>query len=311
MTLMHAMRIHEFGGPEILRLETLPVPVPQDDEILVRIAAASVNPVDYKTREGKFPPVTKDNLPITLGRDLAGTVESFGSAVQGAAKGDAVFALLGRDRGAYAQFVTVKPGEFAAQPKNLEPVQAAAVPLAALTAWQGMFVHGGLRSGQRVLIHGGAGGVGHLAIQLAKAKGAFVVTTASKDDLDFVREIGADQAIDYKNQKFEDEVKDIDLVYDLIGGDTQTRSFAVLKNGGALVSTLKEPDKARAKEKNLHTAHYMAEPNAAQLAEIGGLIASGKVKPSIQATFPLEDAGKAQSLLEGSHVRGKVVLTVA
>jgi NADPH:quinone reductase-like Zn-dependent oxidoreductase len=310
MSLMRAIRIHQFGGPEVLALEQLAVPVPQDDEILVRIAAASINPVDYKTREGKFPPVGKDKLPITMGRDLAGIVEKCGSAVTGVSAGDAVFALLGTDRGAYAQFVTVRQSQFAPQPKNLDAIHAAAVPLAALTAWQGMFVHGGLKAGQRVLIHGGAGGVGHLAIQLAKARGAFVATTASKDDLDFVREIGADQAIDYKNQKFEDEVKDIDLVYDLIGGETQARSFAVLRNGGALVSTLKEPDKDKAKEKNLRTAHYMAEPNAAQLAEIGDLIEAGKVKPVIQATFPLDDAAKAQTLLEGSHVRGKVVLTV-
>jgi len=308
MTMMRAIRIHEFGGPQVLRNEEIPLPQPKAGEILVRIAAASVNPVDYKTREGKFPAVGEKDLPLTLGRDLAGEVTSAGG--EGPAKGAFVFALLGHDRGAYAQYAIVKASEWAPAPHNLSPVEAAAVPLAALTAWQGLFDHGGLSAGQRVLIHGGAGGVGHMAIQMAKAKGAFVATTVAADDLDFVRGLGADQAIDYKNQRFENAVRDIDLVYDLIGGETQTRSFAVLKSGGAMVSTLQQPDEAKARENNIRGAHYMAEPNAGELKQIAELIQAGKVRPVIYQTFPLDDAAKAETVLAEGHVRGKIVLTM-
>jgi NADPH:quinone reductase-like Zn-dependent oxidoreductase len=307
---MHAMRIHEFGGPETLKDDVLPLPQPRDDEVLVRIEAASVNPVDGKTRQGKFPPVQEDALPLTLGRDLSGVVESCGTQVHGLRKGDAVFAFLGTDRGAYAQYAMVKAAEFAPKPENLSHVEAASVPLAALTAWQGMIDHGGLKKGQRVLIHGAAGGVGHFAVQIAEARGAWVAATCSRDDMDFVRGLGADQVIDYKNQKFEKEVSDIDLVFDLVAGETQDRSFAVLKDGGALVSTLQEPDQEKARAKHLRTAHYMTRPDAEQLAEIGDLLLMGEIKPYIFATYPLEEAARAETALAKDHVQGKIVLTV-
>jgi NADPH:quinone reductase-like Zn-dependent oxidoreductase len=307
---MHAIRIHKFGGPEVLEDDTIPLPVPRNDEILVRIVAASVNPVDGKIREGKFAKVNDEALPVTLGRDLSGVVESCGPAAQGIAQGDTVFALLDYDRGAYAQHVIVKPEEWARKPENLSHVEAAAVPLAALTAWQGMIDNGGLKSGQRVLIHGGAGGVGHLAIQIAKAKGAWVATTCSGEDLDFVRGLGADQAIDYKTETFEDRLADIDLVYDLIGGETQERSFKVLKQGGVLISTLQEPDKAKALYKNITIAHYMARPDAGELSQIAGLLQKGSIKPVVHAVYSLEDAGRAEIALAKDHVRGKIVLTV-
>jgi NADPH:quinone reductase-like Zn-dependent oxidoreductase len=306
---MHAIRIHKFGGPEVLEDDVLPVPEPGNGEILVRIVAASVNPVDYKTREGKFPKAPDDALPITLGRDLSGVVEACGTGAD-AAKGQLVFALLGYDRGAYAQHVVVKPGEWARKPGNISHVEAAAVPLAALTAWQGMIDNGGLKSGQRVLVHGGAGGVGHFAIQIAKARGAWVATTCAREDFDFVRGLGADQAIDYKHEKFEELLSDIDLVYDLIGGDTQERSFKVLKQNGALISTLQEPDKAKALYKHIKTAHYMAKPDADELKEIAALIEAGKIRPIVHATYRLEDAAKAEQALAGEHVRGKIVLSV-
>jgi NADPH:quinone reductase-like Zn-dependent oxidoreductase len=307
---MHAMRIHTFGGAEVLRNETVTVPTPGRGEILVRIAAASVNPVDSKIRQGKFPALNDDALPLTLGRDLSGVVEALGDAVQGVAVGDAVFALLGWDRGAYAQHVLLKPEEFAPKPVNLSHVEAAAVPLAALTAWQGLMDHGKLQKGQRVLIHGGAGGVGHFAVQIAKAAGAWVAATCSAGDLDFVRKLGADRAIDYKAERFEDVVADIDLVYDLIGGETQDRSFSVLRRGGRLVSTLQEPDKARTIGQDITGLHYMTKPDAAELAQIGALLRAGKIKPSVFAIYPLEDAARAQCALETDAVQGKIVLTV-
>jgi len=307
---MHAIRIHDFGGPDALKDDVLPLPRPKDDQILVRVEAAGVNPVDAKMREGKVSSVQAKDLPLVLGRDISGVIESCGTAVQGLRKGDEVFAFVGYDRGAYAQYVMVKAGEFAPKPENLSHVEAAAVPLAGLTAWQGLIDHGGLASGQRVLIHGGAGGVGHFAVQIAKIKGAWVAATCSGQDVDFVEKLGADQVIDYQKQKFEEQVGDIDLVFDLVGGETQDRSFAVLKQGGALISTLQEPNKNKAKPKHLFVANYMAKPNAAQLAEIGRLLLAGKIRPFIFKTFKFEDAGKAEQVLAEQHVQGKVVLTV-
>jgi NADPH:quinone reductase-like Zn-dependent oxidoreductase len=308
---MHAIRIHEFGGPDVLQDDTVALPRPEDDEVLVRIHAASVNPVDYKIRKGGYPRVQDDDLPVTLGRDLSGVVEGFGTNAQNVRKGDAIFAMLGWERGAYAEHAVVKAVEYAPKPANLSHAEAAAVPLAALTAWQGLLDHGGLRKGQRVLIHGGAGGVGHFAIQIAKAHDAWVATTCSNRDLEFVRKLGADQAIDYQNEHFDEVLKDIDLVFDLVGGETQEKSFKVLRHGGTLISTLEEPDKAKALAKGARTARYLAEPNAAQLAEIGRLIEAGKVRPVVAATYPLAHAARAEAALEKDHVQGKIVLTVA
>jgi len=302
--------MHAVGGPEALETDDIPMPQPQDDEVVVKVHAASLNPVDWKMRSGKTG-LKQEQLPIVLGRDISGTVEICGSAAHTLKKGDPVYAMLGRDRGGYAEYVLVKAVEGAAKPATLDHVHAAAVPLAALTAWQGLFDHGGLKAGQRVLIHGGAGGVGHFAIQFAKAKGASVATTVSADDIDFVRQIGADQAIDYKAERFEDVVHDIDLVFDLIGGETQDRSWAVLKDGGAIVSTLEQPSEQKARERHARAIVYMAQPNAAQLNEIGRLIDDGKVCPMVQETFPLSDAAAALSKLENEHARGKIVLAAA
>lgn len=308
---MKAVVLRTFGGPEVLKPEQRPVPVPQDDEILIRIHAASVNPVDYKIRSGKYPSVKESDLPVVLGRDFSGTIESVGTLVHSLHQGDAVFGMLGRDRGTYAEYAVAKAAEFAAAPHNLDHVQAAAVPLAALTAWQGLFDHGRLEPGQKVLIHGGAGGVGHFAIQLAKARGTWVATTCARDDADFVRDLGADLVIDYKNQRFDEEVHELDLVYDLVAGETQERSFSVLKRGGTMISTLKEPDRDKAAAKQLRVAHYMAEPNAAQLMEICGLIEHGQVRPEIAKTYLIDEAAAAHRFLEDDHPRGKVVLEIA
>jgi NADPH:quinone reductase-like Zn-dependent oxidoreductase len=311
MQTMKAIRIHEFGGPEVLVPEDIPFPQAQDDEVTVRVLAASVNPVDYKTRAGQYPAVKQDQLPVVLGRDVCGVIENCGTGAHTLRKGDPIYALLGRDRGGYAEYVTVKATEGTAPPRNLDPVQAAAVPLAGLSAWQGLFDHGELRAGQRVLIHGGAGGVGHFAIQFAKARGAFVATTASGKDLDFVRGLGADQAIDYKAERFEEAVRDMDVVFDLISGETQDRSWAVLKEGGILVSTLGPPDEAKARQRRARGAGYMAQPNAAQLREITGLIEAGKVRPAVVRVCPLAEVAEAHRFLQGSHPRGKTVLRIA
>jgi NADPH:quinone reductase-like Zn-dependent oxidoreductase len=310
MTTMKAVRMHAFGGPDVLSVDDVPLPQPRDDEVLLKVHAASVNPVDYKIRSGAYPVVKRDQLPFILGRDISGTVELLGTRAHTLRQGDPIFAFLGPDRGGYAQYVVVRAVEMAAKPDSLDHVAAASVPLAGITAWQGLFDHGALQSGQRVLIHGGAGGVGHLAVQFAKAKGAFVATTVSGQDVAFARTLGADQVIDYKTQRFEDEVRDVDMVFDLVGGDTQERSWAVLKPGGILVSTLTEPSADQARSHQARGTRYTAQVNAAQLGEIGRLIDAGQVRPHVQAVFPLPEAARAQATLEQEHVRGKIVLRV-
>jgi NADPH:quinone reductase-like Zn-dependent oxidoreductase len=303
---MHAIRIHRFGGPEVLQLDEIDKPSTDGGKLLIRVAAASVNPVDYKIRKGGYPGVSDADLPITLGRDVAGVVETAAGDFK---VGDEVYAHLSWPDGGYVDYAVVVPGGAAAKPKSLDMIAAAGVPLAATTAWQGLFDHGGLKSGQTVLIHGGSGGVGGFAVQFAKAKGARVIATASGAGQQTVRDYGADEVVDYKTQKFEDVAHDVDLVFDLIGGDTQARSFAVLKPGGALISTVQEPDKARAAEKQLKAERYRAMPNGAELAEMAGLIDAGKVKVVVAKTFPLAEAADAHRFLENGHPIGKVVLT--
>jgi NADPH:quinone reductase-like Zn-dependent oxidoreductase len=310
MAMMNAVRIESFGGPEVLRLQQIPVPEPGAGEILLKIRAAGVNPVDYKIRSGKYPAVKGDMLPYTLGRDACGSVAACGAGVTGFAISDLVYAMPGIDRGGYAEYVILKESEAARKPTALDDVAAGAVPLAALTAWQGLFRHGRLTAGQRVLIHAGSGGVGHFAIQFAKAKGAHVITTVSADNIDFVRRLGADEVVDYKQQLFEDVVREVDMVFDLLGGETQERSWSVLKKGGILVSTLTEPSPEKAAALGVRGTRYTAEESGAELAEIGRLIDAGKIKPMVSRTFPLQEAVAAQIAMEQGHSQGKIVLIV-
>jgi NADPH:quinone reductase-like Zn-dependent oxidoreductase len=308
---MGAIRIREFGGPEMLHLESIAVPTPATGEMLVKVAAAGVNPVDYKIRNGKYPAVKKDKLPFVLGRDVAGTVVECGKSASRFAKGDAVFAMPGIGRGGYAEYAVIKETEAAAKPVSLDLVQAGAVPLAALTAWQGLFKHGNLKKDQRLLIHGGSGGVGHFAIQFAKATGAHVIATASAAHVDFVRRLGADEVIDYEAQRFEDVIDAVNVVFDLVGGDLQQRSWQVLKQGGVLVSTLNEPSQEQAAAHGARGLRYTVTESGEDLAAIGALIDAGKVKPVVTRTFQLREAAAAQRFLEHEHPAGKVVLSVS
>lgn len=307
---MQAVRIHRFGGPEVMALEEIDRPNPSANEVLIKVFAASVNPVDAKMREGKYSVVTEKDLPYVLGRDVSGEIAAVGDDVSSFLIGDEVFAFLSPEHGGYEEFVLAKSDEVAAMPKSRDAIGAAAVPLAGITAWQGLFDHGSLHQGQRVLIHGGAGGVGHFAIQFAKAKGAWVATTVSASDKEFVSDLGADQVVDYKSEKFEEVIEPVDLVFDLIGGETQQRSFNIVKPGGALISTLQEPDKAQAAERNIRVGRYTAQPNGAQLQKIAELIDQGKVKVVVASTFELREAAEAQAALRDKHLRGKVVLKV-
>ncbi len=308
--MMGVIRIREFGGPEVLHLESIAIPTPGKGEVLVKVAAAGVNPVDYKIRNGKYPAVKQDKLPLVLGRELAGTVVECGPSAARFANGDAVFAMPAIGRGGFAEYAVVKVTEAAPKPASLDVIQAGAVPLAALTAWQGLFKHGNLKAGQRLLIHGGSGGVGHFAIQFAKAKGAHVITTVSAPPIDFVRRLGADEIIDYKAQRFEDVIDEVDLVFDLVGGEAQERSWQVLKQGGLLVSTLNEPSRQKAAARGARGLRYTVGESGADLAAIGELIDAGKVKPVVTRTYPLNEAAAAERFLEHEHPAGKVVLAV-
>jgi NADPH:quinone reductase-like Zn-dependent oxidoreductase len=311
MSTMLAYRIHRFGGPEVFRSERIDVPEPGAGEVLVRVQTASANPVDNKTRAGEYPLIREDQLPYTLGRDFAGTVERVGADVNEWTHDDDVFGFVGQGQGAFAEFVVVQASALARRPAGMGLVVAGAVPLAALTAWQGLYDHGGLKGGQRVLIHAGAGGVGHFAVQFASHEGAEVFVTASGDGLEFVRSLGADHVIDYHTQRFEDVAADMDLVFDLVGGDTQKRSWAVVASGGALISTLTEPSQTEAARHGARAARYTARPDATQLAQIASLIDAGKVRVEVAATYPFDATADALGRLQQGHVRGKIVVDVS
>ncbi len=306
-----AVRLHRFGGPKELRPEQIETPTPGRDEVLVEIHAAAVNPVDTKIRSGQFKQALPP-LPAILGRDFSGVVLAKGAGVDGRfGVGDAVFGMLGYDRGTYAEAALARPQEIARRPEEVDEVEAATLGVAALTAWQCLFDHGKLKAGERVLIHGGAGGVGHFAVQFAKVKGAHVITTAGEKDREWLEELGADEVIDYKNERFEEKVRDVDLVIDLIAGDTQERSWRVLKpKGGRLISTLAEPSAAEAEKHGAQASRMMVKVDAGQLAEIAQLVADGKVRVELGKVLPLSQAADAHELMEHGHVRGKVVLRV-
>ncbi|MEO6638511.1 MAG: NADP-dependent oxidoreductase [Ginsengibacter sp.] len=308
---MKAIRIHQFGGPEVLKYEDVPQPVPAADEVLIKVYASGVNPIDYKIRaghaKGKFPV----NFPLIPGWDVSGEIAKVGRDIVNFRVGDEVYSRPDPTRnGTYAEYVVVKADQVSGKPKSIDHDKAGAVPLAGLTAWQGLFTHGKLEAGQKVLIHGASGGVGTYAVQFAKWKGAYVIGTTSEDNIDFLYELGVDDVIDYRNEKFEEEVKDIDLVFDLIGGDTQKKSLKVLKSGGRLITTVALENAEEAKAKNIHFENFMAKSLPADLQQIADLIDSGKVRPIISEIIPLKDAAKAQKKSEEGHTRGKIVLRV-
>ncbi len=308
---MKAIRIHEFGGPEVLKLEDIPRPKPAADEVLIKVYASGVNPVDYKIRAGlrkeKFP----TTFPLTPGWDVSGVIEEIGNDVKHLKKDDEVYSLPDPTKdGTYAEYVIVKENKVGKKPKSIDHVHAAGVPLAGLTAWQGLFDFGKLQAGEKVLIHAASGGVGTFAVQFAKWKGAYVIGTTSEKNIDFVKQLGADEVIDYKKEKFENKLKDIDIVFDTIGGETQKRSVEVIKNGGRLITTLKPEVTDEAKEKNIHFEGFSAQSYPDQLEKIAELIDEGKVKPVVSKIFSLEEAAEAQKLIEQGHTTGKIILKI-
>ena len=308
---MKAVVVNEWGGPEVLKYQDAPRPEPKEDEILVRVVAAAVNPVDTYVRQGMFAKRGMDNRPAILGYDIAGVVEKTGANAKKFKPGDAVYSYLSVMRGGgYAEFAIAKESETALKPKNINFEEAAAVPLAATTAWQALIDEAKLSVGQTVLIHGGSGGVGSFAIQIAKARGAKVIATASTEHQSTLKQLGVDQAIDYKTTKFEDAVKDVDVVLNCVRADALGRSYGVVKKGGIIVSITDEPDETECAKRSLHCSRLGAHPDSKVLEELMKLIEAGKIKPIVSQTFPLAETSKAHQQIETHHTLGKIVLKV-
>jgi NADPH:quinone reductase-like Zn-dependent oxidoreductase len=310
---MKAVRIERYGNEDVLELAEVKRPMPADNELLVKVRAAAVNPVDWKIRDG-LGEMFGLKPPLILGCEIAGTVEAVGSRgtgrtdVGGFVAGDDVYGYLGTHTGGYAEYVAAPESEFVRKPKQIDFDTAASVPVAALTAWQGIFDHGELASGQRILITGASGAVGSMAVQLAKNKGAYVIGTGSSRNEDFVRKLGADEFIDYKKAKFEDKVSGADVVFDTVGGDTQERAFQTLKRGGVLVSTVNPPSEEKAKQFAVTVAMVVMMPKPDQLAEIDHLLERGKLKVRVATVLPLAEVKKAHQLSGSGHADGKIIL---
>ncbi len=308
---MKAWRVHAFGPPEAMILETVPRPDPGRDEVLVKVHAAGVGPWDGWIRAGKS--ALPQPLPLTLGSDLSGEVAALGSGVSELAVGDRVFGVTNPQFvGAYAEYAVASAGMLAKKPSSLSYVEAASVPVIAVTAWQGLFDQARLEAGQTVVIHGAAGNVGAYAVQLAHRARLRSIATAGTKDIDYVRALGADKVVDYHTQRFEDEVRDADAVLDLVGGETLTRSFQVLRPGGKLISAVSQPDQARAKQHGVDAAFFLVEVTTGRLRRIAELIDRGELKTRVGKVLPLADAREAHMILEGRSPApgGKIILNV-
>jgi NADPH:quinone reductase-like Zn-dependent oxidoreductase len=306
---MQAIRVHHFGGLDSLVAEDLPRPTPGHGEVLLRVKAAGVGPWDALIRSVHS--VLPQPLPLTLGSDVAGVVESVGSEVSHLQAGDAVFgATNGQFTGGYAEYAVASATKLARMPKRIGFIEAAAVPVVACTAWQMVFEHGAMDATKRVLVHGAAGNVGAYAVQFAKRMAREVVATAASDDAEYVRMLGADRVIDFHSTRFEEVLTDVDVVLDTIGGETQERSFTVLKPGGVLVSAVSEPDQLKAAQHGIRALFFLVEVSSLRLEQIAALIEAGELHTRVGDVLPLADARVAHEMLAGKpHKRGKIVLT--
>ncbi len=307
---MKAVSFSRYGDSRTLQYSAVPLPMPGAGEVLLRVRAASVNPADWKRRQGAYgtgvPPT-----PIIPGFDVSGTVVAMGPGAGGFKIGDDVFGIVALGRsGGYAEYAIAPTTQLAIKPPALDHVHAAAVPLAALTAWQALFDAADLRAGQTILVQGGAGGVGHFAVQLARAKGAHVIATGSAQNLQFLHALGADQVIDYQTQRFEQVLKDVDVVFDTVGGDTLRRSFGIIRQGGYLAEIVDAVAPEELAAHGIRGSHIVIKPDAGELIKIGRLIAAGEIHPYVSRTFTLDQAARAQNLSEAGHVKGKIVLSV-
>jgi NADPH:quinone reductase-like Zn-dependent oxidoreductase len=309
---MKAVHIHDYGGLDVLHYEEeVPRPTPGAGEVLIHVHATTINPFDCAVRAGYMGQYFNYTFPLILGTDVSGVVEEVGEGVTDVSAGDVVYTRAGIYRdGAHAEYVLALAADVVAKPESLDHVHAAALPHVTLTAWQGLIEFADLSAGQTVLIHAAAGGVGHVAVQLAKWRGAKVIGTASVN-LPFLEELGVDEAIDYSTTPFEDVVKDVDVVLDLLGGETQQRSWKVLKPGGILLSTVQPPSQEIAQAHGVRQRMIgTAPPVRKVLTEAARMVSEGQLKPFVSAVLPLNDIRKAHEMIEARHTRGKIVLQV-
>jgi NADPH:quinone reductase-like Zn-dependent oxidoreductase len=311
MPSMKAVRLHAYGGTNALMYEDAPRPVPAAGEVLIRVHASTVNPFDCAVRAGYMAGYFNHAFPLIPGTDVSGIVEEVGAEVTNVVPGESVYTRAGVYRdGSYAEYVVASASDVVAKPASLDHIHAAALPHAVLTAWQALIEAAQLSQGQTVLIHGAAGGVGHIAVQLAQHCGAKVIGTASVN-LAFLRELGVDEAIDYTTTAFEDVVRDVDVVLDLVGGDTQQRSWAVLKPGGILVSTIQQPSEEMAAAHGVRQHFVVSSPPMGKvLSEVATLVEAGKIKPQVSRIFQLQEIRQAHESIAAGHTRGKIALQV-
>ena len=308
---MKAVVAHQWGGPEVLKVEDVALPRPKENEILIKSLAAGVNSFDGTLLSGKYAKVFRTQLPWIPGYDIAGTVEKVGANVKKFKPGDSVYACISiPNGGGYAEYALATESQAALKPAVLSFAQAAGVPSVALTAWQSLVDKANVQPGQTVLIQGASGGVWMFAIPIAKIRGAKVFATASTANQDFLKQLGADVAIDYKTQKFEDIVKDVDVVVDGVGGETLKRSYPIVKKGGILVGLVGGVDQAELDKYGIRGVSLEAESKGDELAEIGKLIDAKKIKVVVSEIFPLADAAKALAKADTRHARGKIVLKI-
>jgi NADPH:quinone reductase-like Zn-dependent oxidoreductase len=309
---MMAWRVHEFGPPEVMKLERVPRPEPGPGEVLVKVEAAGVGPWDGWIRAGKS--ALPQPLPLTLGSDLSGEIVAVGPGVTELGGGDQVYGVTNPQFiGAYAEYALASAGMVWNKPTSLTHVEAASVPVVAVTAWQALFDHAQLKAGQTVVIHGAAGSVGSYAVQFARRAGVHTIATVSADDISLVRDLGANTVIDYRTQRFEEAVREADAVIDLVGGGTQDRSFQVLRRGGKLISAVSDPDQQLAERHGVEASFFLVNVTSQNLAEITRLIDDGKLTTKVGAVLPLADAREAHLMLERvrPQPKGKIVIAIA
>lgn len=308
---MKAVRIHDYGTSEVLKMEEIPIPEIKEDDVLIEIYATSVNPVDWKVREGLVRWRNLHTLPLTLGWDLSGVVTKKGSKVTKFKIGDEVYSRPSIDRnGAYAEYIAVRENEVAFKPRTLSHVEAAAIPLVGLTAWEALVTTANIQAEQKVLIHAAAGGVGSIAVQIAKIYGCYVIGTASEGNIEFVKNLGAHEVIDYRKQDFSLLLKDIDVVLDTVGGATQENSWKVLKEGGILVSIFNKPSEEIASQFKARSGYIFVQSNGRILETIAHLIDTGKLKPVVGRVLSLDEIKQAQELSQSGRAKGKIVIKI-
>jgi alcohol dehydrogenase len=311
---MKSAQINRYGGSEVIEInQNTPEPTLSSGKVLVSIKAAGLNPADWKIREGYFQQMIPLQFPFTLGMDFSGIVKEIGEGVSDFKQGDEVYGRAGvvtGGSGAFAEMALAKTESVANKPKRLSHVEAAALPLVGVSAWRALVENIGLSNGQQILIHGGAGGIGSIAIQLAKNLGAFVATTVSANDKVFVQELGADHVIDYKSQNFEDLLHDYDSVFDTVGGETYKRSFKVLKKGGIIISMLEQPNSELMNQYNVKSIFQFTQADRQRLTKLAEWVDQSNIRVNTDRTFLLDEADKALDYQKNVHPRGKIVLTM-